>query len=136
MPPPPSPVLPPAWPQVLEAMQRSLAEALAAAGDLPPEPAPAAATPPWQPTLEQLDRPLPGLFLRQTLAVVEGLLQDVADREGGVKAGHRVLRDVAEVLAAEGPERLAAQCIALDRVNVHVAVQSQQLRIGHLHNVR
>jgi hypothetical protein len=58
----PNSVLPPAWMQVLEAMQQSLAQALAAAGEVPPEPAagpaPAGRTPPWQPDLDRLDRRL------------------------------------------------------------------------------
>jgi hypothetical protein len=46
---------------VLETMQQSLAQALAAAGEPPPEPAgpaPAGRTPPWQPDLDRLDRRL------------------------------------------------------------------------------
>ena len=63
MPPsPPSPVLPPSWMQVLETVQQSLTQALAAAGEPPPGPAagptPAERTPPWQAALDRLDRRL------------------------------------------------------------------------------
>jgi hypothetical protein len=57
----PNPVLSPAWTQVLETMQQTLAHALAAAGEPPPEaagPALAERTPSWQAALDQLDRRL------------------------------------------------------------------------------
>jgi hypothetical protein len=52
----PKHVLPPSWPQVLEGMQRSLAQALAAVPEPAPEPAASGErVPPWQATLQRLD---------------------------------------------------------------------------------
>ena len=95
----PSPVLPPAWMQVLEAMQRSLAQALAAAGEPPPEPAagpaPAGGPPPWQAALDQLDRRL-GQLEASTRRAQEG----AAAMDAELAAGAETLRQWLAAAAA------------------------------------
>jgi hypothetical protein len=85
----PNSVLPPAWMQVLETMQQSLAQALAAAGEPPPEsaagPAPAGRTPPWQADLDRLDRRL-GQLEASTRRAQEGAAAMDAELAAGAEA--------------------------------------------------
>jgi hypothetical protein len=90
MPPPPHPVLPPTWTQVLEAMQRSLAEALAAVGE---PAAPAAAPerrPPWQDALARLDGRL-GQLDASSRQAEQGATAVEAELAGGAEAVRRWL---------------------------------------------
>src|SRR5690348_6710638 len=56
--PSPSPLLPPTWTQVLEAVQQSLAQALAAVAEPPAASPGPEQVPPWQDTLGRLDERL------------------------------------------------------------------------------
>jgi hypothetical protein len=96
MPPSPSPVLPPAWMQVLQTMQESLAQALAAAGEPPPEPAgsPAERPPPWQAALDRLDQRLELLEACNRRAQ-EGAAAMDAELAAGAEALRRWLADAA-----------------------------------------
>jgi hypothetical protein len=85
----PSPVLPPSWTEVLEAMQRSLAEVLAAVPDPPPASA-GSDVPPWQADLERLDRRLAELDASSRRAE-ENATSLEAELAGGADAFRRWL---------------------------------------------
>jgi hypothetical protein len=83
--------------QVLETMQESLAQALAAAGEPPPEPggpAPAERPPPWQAALDQLDRRLELLAACDRRAQ-EGAAAMDAELAAGAEALRQWLADAA-----------------------------------------